>query len=507
MAPTISLERELKLSAPLGFRLPDLRGLGFGLDVAPPRSRSHRAVYWDTRDLRLTRWDCGLRHRDSDGWTLKLPADGDGPEVVRRELHFEGPPERPPPGALDLLLGVIRREPLMPIVELRTERNEVRVLDAEGSTVVEVVNDLVVSLEGSEPGRRFREVEVEFSESCSREAVAEIASRLHRAGTGPMHQVAKHVRALGLEAGVDAEIPLPELGAGSSVGDLMRHALSRSVAALIRRDAGVRLDESVEDVHRMRVATRRLRSHLRSFALLLAEEWARGLSHELRWLGQELGRVRDADVLGERLRASVAKLPPPDAYAAKDLLDHLAEGRRLAYVELLACLRSSRYVDLVDRLVEAARAPGLRGRADRSGRAATKPLIAGGWKRLRRRVKKLGDEPADAALHAVRIRAKHLRYAAEAVAPLYGAEARGLARTARAVQQVLGEHQDAVVARSWLRRAALSAPREAAFAAGLLAAEEDRIAERTAGDWGRAWKQVRVAHRDFGRSLPREASG
>ncbi|MDJ0852734.1 MAG: CYTH and CHAD domain-containing protein, partial [Myxococcota bacterium] len=453
MANTISLERELKLSAPAGFRLPDLGGLDPRLSVATQTSRRMNAVYWDTRDLRLTRWDCGLRYRDLDGWTLKLPATGDGPEVVRRELHFEGPRERPPTAALDMVLGVIRREPLLPVVRLQTDRDEVRIRDAAGRLVAEVVNDRVASLEGREVGRRFREVEVEFSEDCPREVVEEIVARLRRAGTGSVQRVAKHVRALGLEAGVDPEIPVPELDASSSVGDVVRRALGRSVVALIGRDAGVRLDESIEDVHRMRVATRRLRSHLRSFAALFAEGMVRELQAELRWLGGELGRVRDADVLGERLRAAVRELPPEEARDAKDMLDHLAEQRHRAYVDLLASLRSSRYVDLVERLVETARAPALCVAPSEPGRRAMKPLVAASWRRLRKRARKLGEEPADAALHAVRIRAKHVRYAAEVVAPLYGVPARELARAARGVQQVLGEHQDAVVARAWLREA------------------------------------------------------
>ncbi len=500
MANTTSLERELKLSAPTGFRLPDLSGIAPGLSASPPAIRRHDAVYWDTRDLRLTRWDCGLRHRDVDGWTLKLPATGEGPEVVRRELHFDGARERPPTAALDVVLGVIRREPLMPLVRLRTEREEVRILDAAGRIVAEVANDLVASLEGSEVGRRFREVEVEVADGCPPELVEEIAARLRRAGTGSPHRVAKHVRALGLEAGIDPEIPASAIDASASVGDVVRAALERSVAALVRRDAGVRLDESIEDVHRMRVATRRLRSHLKSFGPLFGESQARELSTELRWLGGELGRVRDADVLGQRLRASVGALPAEEARDAKDLLDHLAEQRQRAYVDLLASLRSSRYVDLVERLVETARAPSLQRDPVEPGRVAMKPLLSADWKRLRKRARRLGDAPADAALHAVRIRAKHVRYAAEAVAPLYGPPARDLARAARGVQQLLGEHQDAVVARDWLREAALSVPRQAAFAAGVLAAAEDGIAGHTTGQWRGAWGQARSAHRALRRA-------
>jgi CHAD domain-containing protein len=411
---TTSLEREFKLSAPPGFRLPELTGLGRGLRAAEPELLRHVSVYWDTHDLRLVRWRCGLRHRNVDGWTAKLPAAGEGAALVRRELHFAGGPERPPAEALDRLLAMTRREPVVRLLELHTARERVRLTDAQGRELLEVASDLVAVVEGQETTRRFREVEVEFAKDCPRDVVAEVRSRLRRAGTGPPHQVAKHVRALGLAAGVEEEVALPELGPGASLEEVLRGAVARSVVAVVRHDPGVRLDEDSEDVHQMRVATRRLRSHLKSFGPLLDEEWARGLRGELRWLGTELGRVRDADVLAERLAAEAAELPPPEARAVKDLLSHLTARRGADREQLLGALRTPRYLALLEALVEASRRPQLRGEGDVPAAAALAPLLTASWKRLRKGVAALGDEPEDADLHALRIRAKHLRYAAEA---------------------------------------------------------------------------------------------
>jgi CHAD domain-containing protein len=492
-----SFERELKLEAPLGFRLPGLGSLASGLSVTPPRLRPQRAVYWDTRDLRLTRWDCGLRHRDVDGWTLKLPARSEGPEVVRRELRFEGPPERPPAAAQDLVMGMTRREPLVPVAELRTAREQVCVVDAEGRVLVEVTNDLVESLQGGAVERRFREVEVEFAEACPRDVVQQIAERLARAGTGPAHRVAKQVRALGLDAGVAAEIEVPEPGADASLAEVLRRALARSTLAVIRHDVGLRADESVRDVHQMRVATRRLRAHLGTFRRCFDAQRATALRAELRWLGREIGRVRDPDVLAQRLRAAADELPEPEARGAKDLLDQLADTRRREVERLRASLRSPRYVALVDQLVEAARAPALRVDPATPAKQALRPLLSKSWKRLRKRVAKLDSDPAPVDLHPVRIRAKHVRYAAEVVTPLYGDAARRLARATRRVQQVLGELQDTVVARDWLQRAASTLPRETAASAGLLASVEQRAGERALHDWPEAWEQAREARRAF----------
>ena len=103
MPPKSLLEREVKLAAPPGFRLPDLNDLAPGLSAFPEPLLTHTAVYYDTADLRLARWDCGLRHRSSDGWTLKLGDSGRGRAVERREFRFAGAEGSPPLAALDLV--------------------------------------------------------------------------------------------------------------------------------------------------------------------------------------------------------------------------------------------------------------------------------------------------------------------------------------------------------------------------------------------------------------------
>jgi CHAD domain-containing protein len=299
------------------------------------------------------------------------------------------------------------------------------------------------------------------------------------------------VRALGLEAGVVHEVSIPETWPEDPAVQAVRLAIARSVSALVRHDAGVRTDEDVEDVHQMRVATRRLRSHLRTLAPLLEPDWAEGLLADLRWLAGELGRVRDADVLAQRLRASAAELAPPDRQIAKDLLDRLTESRRGDRLRLLESLRSQRYLELVDRLVEAARSPRVLPAARGPARAVLPPLARRRWKRLRRQVGDSGPEPSVEDLHAVRIRAKHARYAAELAEPIFDKPARRLARALRGLQQTLGDFRDAVVAADWLRRASAEVPRETAYVAGVLAAREDRLRVEALERWPRAWERAR----------------
>ncbi len=490
-SPPSSLERELKLSAPSSFRLPDLGGLGADLTVSSEEVRRATAVYYDTCDLRLTRWACGLRHRSSDAWTVKLPGAEEGLVLLRREFHFASPPDRPPDAALDLVLAMTRGEPLQEIARLRTVRRRVSILDTSGQLLAEVVNDHVALLDGRRVACRFREVEVEFAASCPPGVLEEIVARLRRAGSGPAHRVAKHLRALGLESGVVPEVSIPEVASDDSAAQVVRCAIATSVVALVRHDPGVRVDEDIEDVHQMRVAVRRLRSHLRTFRPLLDGEWAPGLQEDLRWLGSELGRVRDADVIAGRFRLAASELPEAECRAAQGLLDRLEETRGGDRERLLHALRSARFLDLVQRLIEAAREPRLRPEADGPARVVVAPLVQGRWKRLARSVEKLGSEPEPAELHAVRIRAKHARYAAETMVPAFGKPGFRFARALRGVQRTLGHHQDAALATGWLREASRQVAREASFAAGMLAAHEQRIGASALEAWPAAWRKAR----------------
>jgi CHAD domain-containing protein len=338
---------------------------------------------------------------------------------------------------------------------------------------------------------RFREVEVEFAGRCPPGVVEEIVTRLRRAGSGPAHRVAKHLRALGLESAVAPEVSIPEIAPDDPAAQVVRCAIATSVVALVRHDPGVRVDEDIEGVHQMRVAVRRLRSHLRTFRPLLDEAWALGLQKDLRWLGRELGRVRDADVLAVRLRRAASGLPEAERRAAKGLLDRLGERRGADLERLLDALRSPRFLELAQRLVEAAREPRLRPETDGPAGTVIAPLVQQRWKKLARSVDDLRSEPEPAELHAVRIRAKHARYAAETLVPVFGRPLRRFSRALRGVQRALGHHQDAALATAWLREAAAEVAREAAFAAGMLAAYEQRLGAHALEAWPLAWRKAR----------------
>ena len=287
--------------------------------------------------------------------------------------------------------------------------------------------------------------------------------------------------------------PAPSALPHATAGAVARRALESSLAILLEREAELNTGDDPEHVHQARVATRRLRSDLRTFRALFDEAWAADLRTELRWLGGVLGRVRDADVLLGRLSARVEELPAMDRVGAETLLDRIRERRERSGAELATALDSNRYAELRGRLLAAAQAPVLTPLGAEPAVLVLPALVRRPWKRLRRRVRKLGADPSDAALHEVRIAAKRCRYAAAAVEPAVGDPAAQFAKALARVQNRLGEHQDAVVAEAWLRGAALDAASHTAFVAGELAAVEHRSALDARSRWRSAWEAARRA--------------
>jgi CHAD domain-containing protein len=262
------------------------------------------------------------------------------------------------------------------------------------------------------------------------------------------------------------------------------------VARLLRHDPGVRIGDDPEDVHQARVATRRLRSDLRTFRPLLDQAQAEPLRAELKWVADLLGDNRDADVLTEHLRKHADRLPQRDAGAVAALLRRLVAQRDDARTRLLEGIRSERYVALTECLVAFAQVPPLVGRWAEPAGDVLPDLVAPAWRHLSKAVADLGPEPRAEDLHAIRIKAKRFRYAAEAVAPAVGKDAARLASAVADVQSLLGDHHDAHVAEGWLRDTASTADAASALAAGELIAIQRLEAEDLERRWPGTWKKA-----------------
>ena len=291
----------------------------------------------------------------------------------------------------------------------------------------------------------------------------------------------------------------PELSRTSAAGDVLLAHVEEQVRRIRALDGPVRLD-TADAVHKMRVATRRLRSALATFAPLVRADVVRPLGGELRWLAAELGAVRDAEVLRTRVRDALEVGTDgggAEAPGAAGIADAELEAlHRAAHDRLLVELDGKRYRSLVAALDDLVASPPLTDRAADPAGTALPPLVAKSFKRVRRLVR-AADGTADATereelLHDARKAAKRSRYAAETVEPVFGADAAAFAEAMEAVQEALGEHQDSVLAQERLLELARDTPStEAAFLYGRLHALEEIQAVRSRKHVDAAWKAAR----------------
>ena len=302
----------------------------------------------------------------------------------------------------------------------------------------------------------------------------------------------RDAKAIGLVEQVRLELdPLTRFGDGATALDVIRSAVASSTIRLVSFDPIVRIGEDPEGVHKARVAVRRLRSDLRTFRPLVDRDWAQALRGELRWLGRLLGPVRDAEVLGARLQGRIEGMIGLELASAKVLLDGPETARLDARRRLLEGMDSRRYEELILRLVRAALEPVARsGRIDRPA-ADIGSLMDAPWAKLSKSASALGSGSSDGALHATRIDTKRVRYGAEALTPVFGKRASRFAFAAEVLQEVLGEHQDAVVAMSWLADRGMEADDQAvAFTAGRIAELEAASRERARAEWPTVWSTL-----------------
>ncbi|MFQ5427232.1 MAG: CHAD domain-containing protein, partial [Gaiellales bacterium] len=313
-APRETVERELKLAAGDRFSLPDLPG-----DRLEPRTLT--STYHDTPDLRLAAGGITLRHRSTDEtgvWQLKLP-HGD----ARLELEIPGNGATAPGELITLVTAHARSEPLGRVATLRTQRSGIRVRGIDGP-LADVVVDSVTALDGPRMIGKFTEIEIELLDDNEDHVLERLARRLEQAGATPTDGRPKLFQVLDVRRTEPASAPDRQAPLAAHFAALLR--VQRD--AVVVHDAGTRLGRDAEELHQMRVATRRLRALLRSSRPILEETWAEGLRAELTWLGQSLGPTRDLDVLLGDLGAGAAGLDTSIRPAFEQLLDRRGDVLR-----------------------------------------------------------------------------------------------------------------------------------------------------------------------------------
>lgn len=478
-------ETERKYEGPADAR-GDFAGLVAGARAVD--TEELEAVYYDTAGLALAAHMVTLRRRtggDDAGWHLKAPA---AKADTRTELRLPLTPaaEGPPPELRTRVAALTRGRALDPVVRLRTARRRTLLQDVRGRTLAEVAYDRVAA-KVLATGRKtaWSEVEVELGEGAGPELLDAVEDRLAAAGLHRSAAPSKLSRALG---GLLVAPPPPPPSVPGTAGETVTGYLHRQLAALLALDPAVRTGEP-DSVHRMRVATRRARSALKSFRRELDRSVTDPVGEELKWLAAELGAERDREVLAARLAARFAELEPPLATAAvRARLEEQTAAPATARRSVRDALESPRYFALLDALESLTAAPPERPKADRPAERAARRTVRRDLARVRRRVEAAdGLEPGprlDAALHAARKAAKRARYGAEAVGPVLGKPAKAHRKRVKRLQKLLGEHQDGVLAREALERAAararLATEDQAPYAAMLRAEQARAATARTA---------------------------
>lgn len=502
---------ERKYDLPVGFVMPDLTAVAGVHAVGEASEQDLKATYYDTPEFRLAAQRITLRRRTGGpdaGWHLKRPAGTNGRTGDRTETHAPLEPDghAMPRRIQDAVRQCSRDAPLASVATIHTRRMERPLRDRKGRILALVAADDVSS---SAPAtttssngdgavvQHWRELEVELVDG-NRALLEAVERRLCEAGARPATAPSKLARALADRHPTATTRPTasrPPTISRSDGSGVLRAYIQAQLDAITGNQPGVRAGDP-DAVHDMRVATRRLRSTLRTFRPLLDRSRTQPLCAELHWLADLLGRVRDGDVMAARLARAVAAEPPElvlGPVAARTHARLFAETTQ-ARQRLVEALDSDRYQSLLDALDSLADAlptdvPArrLRGLARKSLRRADNRLDAAD----RCTTPGVGAGIAaerDARLHAARRAYKQARYAVEAIQPISGRPATRLAKRLSTLQETLGTHQDTLVTGRLLRdygvRAHLDG--ENAFTYGLLYARQHAAGVRVLDRLARA---------------------
>lgn len=511
---TVTQEIERKYELADGSDLPtlsDLTGVARE-EIAEPEQLD--AVYYDTADLRLAADHLTLRRRtggSDQGWHLKLPVGPDERSEVQAPLCDEVPPE-----LLDMVQVRTRGAALVPVARISTVRHRRGLYSRTDELLAEVTDDrvsgedltgppVVTDGQPNEPEpvvtdpsgstmEFWREVEVELGDG-DRDLLDLIERRLDEAGAHRAGSAAKLARVLGEK--VPHRAKTPKVKPRSSAADAVLAYLHTQLAALKRHDPLART-ETPDAVHQMRVALRRSRSALQIAKDIIDRSATAELVAELRWAGQELGSARDLEVLRERFEHAVAQSPEQDVLGPVQarFTKYFARTETEAAQNVLDTLRGARYFALLDSLETLLADPPLGERAAKPANKELPRAVRRAYRRLAARMAHADEvEPGEQrslALHEARKAAKRVRYACELAEPVVGKDAKASRRAAKSLTQLLGDHQDATVARPVLREIAVQAhlDGENGFTFGVLYGEQRLVTAAVADELPAVWAEL-----------------
>jgi len=508
---TRTREVEWKLVSDEDMDFEGIRALLTDTDLGEGSTIRLTATYYDTADLRLARRGITLRRRTGghdDGWHLKLPNRPAHGEVLDRdEIALPLEHSDDPPAELRSLVAAYARSGEIHVIGVLRTHRAVHPLVVDGVIIGELCRDEVRADiarpdQLATPTVVFHEWEVEARAG----AVAKVES------------IVNHLLAHGFTRSTSESKLRQALGDAALIPDALTHDesptrrrsaredityyLKDQVEALLVQDHRVRL-ELPDAVHRSRVAARRLRSALRTFAPVLDSEALAPLRADIVWAADIFGRERDLEVIENRLVETLDSMTNGDDPAAAHerhgvqvartiVVEDLRERRAEAHRSIIEAFDSPRWINMLDQLVDLAHDPPTTGRAGKAASRVLPPLALKQWKALSDRAKHLtNDDPAESWHHA-RISAKRARYAAEACAPAMGHEPARFAEALAEVTELLGDLQDTQVSRDYLNELVNAGIQDAdaMFALGRLYSSEERAAERMRASFPSVWARA-----------------
>jgi CHAD domain-containing protein len=266
-----------------------------------------------------------------------------------------------------------------------------------------------------------------------------------------------------------------------TMAEAVRKVMYREYQVMLANEAGCRGGKSIDAVHDMRVATRRLRVAFRLFGSYYKRSLVRDLEQDLRRTGRTLGAARDLDVFNKTARQYLRALPKQQRKDLDPLLASWKRQRQIAHRELISYFDSPRYQRLVEKLGDFLTTTGAgvaAGKEPPGARIEVRHVLGSTlWQRyeaVRAYEVVLPTAPPE-TLHALRIEFKYLRYALEFFQEVLGPGAPQLIRQVIAAQDHLGEIQDAEVANRLLADYLSKAFKEQAAVSTLEAADLDGV--------------------------------
>jgi len=471
-----------------------------------PVARPVQMTTWnvlDTADLRLrdAGLDLGLETASASAQLVLRENGARGVSAVRvprsqRRFRLQ---DLPAGRVKDRLAPLIEVRALLPIVELRRRDQPVEVHNPDAKTVVRLTLTDLWATPGTDPVRLPGRVEVAAVLGYPK-PFARVDGLLHdRLGLQPATtRVVDDAAALlgdQLPAATVSHPPPFELAADDPAGDAAVRILGRLADAVEANLPGALDDLDPEFLHDLRVAVRRSRSVLREMKRVFDPAARRVQAEALRWIQAVTGPTRDLDVQLLEWDELVAHLPDERQEDVEVAHRVLAARRGEAFRRMKATLRGSEYQERWAgwrRFLEDQAAVGGDGQGVGSGPDAHRPVrrVAGGrirsvYRRMVRDGRAIDDQSPAEALHDLRKRGKELRYLLE----LFGSvlperPVRRMVASLKALQDVLGRHQDREIQADNLRAlapelAALPGGADALLALGALV-DRLRVEQREA---------------------------